>query len=255
MRWLTWDCHPDSTDPEFGRRIQKVTFDLEDESRKRICLFKIVLTGTHDEVKRIYNVEPSEFHKVPGKPFAITRPLKFGILTRVEKVRCQMFQIYPGESRNSRKARFLGITPVSVQPLGSDLKIQRFKPIAKGGSDAWILPRVTEEVEGDEFDSFGKEIECRRFSVPEYGILWASGVAWTNRNVPGGSVWTIPRAGDFRHTGLSVYSRIANSLGTHWGTKQCLYHGLMLSITVERDWNGGVVGKAPGIEELIGRSN
>jgi len=90
--------------------------------------------------------------------------------------------------------------------------------------------------------------------TPNEFLYGQSGLAWTRSKRTGRRFGYYPTGGLFSHTGYLFVPKDSELLWTILGgINSDLYHSLFLSITVERDWVGGVVGKAPWIEELAGQ--
>jgi len=107
-----------------------------------------VLTNTHDGVKRRYTVNLSDFSKVPGNTICYSIPDEVRDLhDTLKKLDAEVADL---DAESVGFARQGVATANDSRFLRNHWEVndsERFKPIATGGSDASILPHVTEEVE------------------------------------------------------------------------------------------------------------
>jgi hypothetical protein len=219
---------------------------LEDgESKEKEKLFlKEVLTGKESEIQRIYNVETSEFTKIPWKP------LSYYTSSELRSLHESELKLDPDASKISGRnvgtvaqGIISGNNPRFVRKHWEVSKNSSFAPLAKGGSDAWIQPRVTHKIL---FDSFGKEIKRAgnsRFQNTQY--YFQEGVTWTNIKETGRRFGHHSERGIFDQKSPTLFPDEHLPLELIAVLNSSLYHGLMLSMTPDREWNPGDVGRLP----------
>ena len=224
-------------------------YDVETEDKEET--FTSVLSGIDSPVKRLFEVDLNSFSKVPGSTICYSIPEEVRELhSRELKLDAEVGDI---------EGNSLGYARQGVATT-NDFRFMRFhwevedyvvfNPIATGGSDAWILPQILETVEWRES---GRRI--RRYSntvrTPNEFLYGREGLVWTRSKETGRRFGYYPSGGLFSQTG---YFFVPDDPEILWQSLAALnsdlYHGLFLSLTVERDWVGGIVGKAPWISEL-----
>ena len=210
--------------------------------------FSEIISGTHDDVKRHYVVDLTEFSDIPGTP------LMYSIPEAVRELHDTEQKIDPERADIDGE----GIAD-AVQGLATgnndrflrmhwEVADDRFKPYAKGGAEAWVLPQLVTAVDwsdnGTELKRApGSVIRNERFYM-QPGLTW-SYIKRTGRRfgyVPG-SVFDVTGSMLFPNEELSPWLLLSVLNST-------IYHGLFLSITPERDWQIEVVGRIPWHEEL-----
>ncbi len=209
-----------------------------------------VLSNIDDGVKRLYTVDLDEFSKVPGNTICYSIP---------DEVR----ELHDSDQKLDAEVADLDAESIGFARQGvataDDSRFLRnhwevgdseiFKPIATGGSDAWILPHITESVD---WGKNGARIKRSSPTIrtPNEFLYGRSGLTWTRSKRTGRRFGYYP-SGMFSHTGYLFVPKDEELMWKLLGSLNSdLYHSLFLSITIERDWVGGVVGKAPWISEL-----
>ena len=124
----------------------------------------------------------------------------------------------------------------------------QFIPYAKGGTDAWIVPvsNIMINWAGD-----GREVKRFTGSVIKNSELYGrEGLTWTYAKRTGRRYGYFPAGGAFDGKG-SMYFPEETSIWQMMGVlNSSLYHNLFLSLTPERDWQVGDVGRIPWRNEL-----
>jgi len=222
--------------------------DVETEEKE--SAFIDTLSGCTESVKRYYEIELDEFTKIPGTRISYSIPKEVRDLHQANsKIDAEqgkiegnsMCEAVPG-LQTSDDDRF-------VRQHWETKNIQEFKPIAKGGTAAWLAPPVTEVCEwgknGTTLKRSGQSIRTR--NEHRYGD---AGLTWTFIKRTGRRFGYYP-GGLFSHTGFMLFPRVETSLWRLMAILNSnLYHNLFLSLTTERDWNAGDVGSIPWIETL-----
>ncbi len=123
-----------------------------------------------------------------------------------------------------------------------------FAPYAKGGTDAWVVPISNIMINWGED---GDEVARYPGSVIKNSELYGqSGLTWTYAKRTGRRFGYFPGGGAFDGKG-SMYFPKDGQLWQMMGVlNSTLYHNLFLSLTPERDWQVGDVGRIPWIQSL-----
>ena len=210
------------------------------------------LSGIDQKINRTFHVKLSEFEKVPSNSICYSTPKEVRDLHDTEiKLDCEQANI-DGKSVGEAKQ---GIATADndrfLRQYWEVNDFNTFSPIARGGADAWILPRVAEVVK---WNQNGTEI--KRFSdtirTPNEHLYGSDGLTWTRIKKTGRRFGYFPPDGYFSDNGyLFVPFDDDTSLWTLMSVLNSdLYHALFLSITTGRHWNAGEVGSIPWYPRL-----
>ncbi len=224
-------------------------YDVNTENKEET--FAAVLSGDESIIKRLFNIRLSSFSQIPGSTICYSIPEEVREFhTRDLKLDTDVSSI-EGDS--------IGYARQGVATT-NDFRFMRFhweihdyeifRPIATGGSDAWILPQILETVEwrkdGRRIRRYGNTVR-----TPNEFLYGKEGLAWTRSKETGRRFGYYTSGGLFSQTGyLFVPKESSNLWQLLAGLNSNLYHALFLSLTVERDWVGGIVGRAPWLTEL-----
>jgi len=235
-----------------GKKTQSGTFlRLHDiDTKQKQSRFRDAISGEQDDVKRIFDVELQEFSEIPRTPICYSIPKVVRDLHSIDaKIDADQAGIeadsvceaIPGlqTSNDDRFVRYHWVTE------GTD----EFQPIAKGGSEAWLVPRIIESCawDGDGNRILRSNKSARIRNQHRYGN---PGLTWTYIKRTGRRFGYYP-GGLFSHTGLMLFPNEGQSLWKMMAImNSSLYHNLFLSITTERHWNPGEVGSLPWVESL-----
>jgi hypothetical protein len=219
-------------------------------TEKESTLSKI-LTNEENRPKRLFEINVTEFEKVPRASLCYSTPEAVRDLHESEikidaerggmqaESACQaLLGILTGD-KNRFYRRFWEIENFSV-----------FKPIASGGSEAWISPQVRSTVEwGEEGKIVKRSPRMTRTANEEaYG---KEGLTWTYVKESGRRFGYYPSGGLFSTKGPLLIPRDDKSLWQMMAVLNSdLYLALFISQTIEREWNTGEVGSLPWLEEL-----
>ena len=230
------------------------------EPNKKEWAYSDILSGESGGVKRFYETDLKDFSKIPGSPLSYYTPSEIrGYHQSDIKLDSSHAELDADSLAYARQGlttanddRFLRNHWEETDPL--------FAPIATGGSNAWTVPSVTEEVAWGER---GEQIRrspgsFRTRNEEHYG---KAGLTWTYIKSTGRRFGYFPKDGIYSNTGFMLVPRESKSL---WKLLAILntdfYHGLILSLTTERNWDAGIVGSVPwitstytidGLEELV----
>ncbi|MFC4552430.1 BREX-5 system adenine-specific DNA-methyltransferase PglX [Halorussus sp. GCM10023401] len=213
--------------------------------------FTRILSEDSDSVKRLFEVDLEEFKKVPGGSICYSTPKQVRDLhesdVRIDAER-------GGVDAESICDALLGILTGDKERFYRKYWENRNydfqKPIASGGSEAWITPQIQSTVGWGEH---GKEVKrssgsIRAANEDSYG---KEGLTWTYIKETGRRFGYYPAGGLFSTKGPLLIPQTDISLWMLMGIiNSDLYLAIFLSQTVEREWNTGEVGAAPWIPSL-----
>jgi len=210
-----------------------------------------VLSDIETDIDRFFEVQLSEFEHIPRTPICYSVPDRIRDLHNNE--------VKLDAERAGTDDRSIGDALQGLATADDDRFVRNhwevndyatFKPIAKGGAEAWVVPQVTETAEwkndGEILRRSSKQIRTR--NEEKYG---KEGLTWTFIKETGRRFGYYPPGGLFSHTGFMFIPKDDRSLWTMMAIiNSDLYHNLFLSITVGRHWNSGEVGCIPWVQEL-----
>ncbi|WP_340099915.1 BREX-5 system adenine-specific DNA-methyltransferase PglX [Salinibaculum salinum] len=202
-----------------------------------------------DDVKRLYERSLSEFTIVPGTPLSYWVPK-------------ELRELYDSDTvLDSENANLPGKESYSVIKQGTATAddgrfLRRFwvtagnaewAPFAKGGSDAWLLPRVKNTILwGDS----GKEVKRYPKSYPRNtDYYFQESLSYTLSKRSGRRFGYLHDSSIFGHMGSVLVPDRATWNALSY-TNSHLFTYLMLMQTSERNWEIGLVSKVPWREEL-----
>ncbi|ELZ39024.1 hypothetical protein C463_17710 [Halorubrum californiense DSM 19288] len=220
------------------------------ETKQKEEKFLDVLSEASDEVQRYFNVQLSEFSEIPGTPISYSIPKEVRDLHGTDlKIDAEQANIEGDSIAIARQGLATANDERFVRQFWEISDYDEFPPIAKGGSEAWLVPPVTEvcqwKADGQLIKRSSKSIRTR--NEEHYG---RRGLTWTFIKRTGRRFGYYP-GGLYSHTGFMLIPRDDRSLWQMMGIlNSSLYHNLFLSITTERHWNAGELGSLPWLEEL-----
>jgi len=206
-------------------------------------------TTAGSDVQRLYTKELSEFNIVPGSPLSYW-------------VAGDLRSLYDSEialdaENGGVDAESYGEVKVGLQ-TGDDGRFTRqfwesvdggWYPFAKGGTDAWLLPRVKRTVW---WDNEGMEIKRYYGSRPQNtGYYFSEALSYTVVKESGRRFGYLHPSSVFGHMGSSLIPEQNIWEGLSYANSH-LFTYLMLAQTTERNWEIGLVSKVPWREELEG---
>jgi hypothetical protein len=126
---------------------QKGTFlrlhDVDTKQKER--KFLDTLSGIDSEVQRYFNVQLSEFAEIPGTPISYSIPKEVRDLHRITtKIDAEQADIEGDSIAIARQGLATANDERFVRQFWEVSDYDEFPPIAKGGSEAWLVPPVTE---------------------------------------------------------------------------------------------------------------
>jgi predicted RNA methylase len=227
-------------------------FRLYDLPRnKKEPTFLDVVSDVKLDKRRRFDVDLSTFAKIPRTPICYSTPAPVrelydtDVLLDAEHAGVDAqskFTAIPG-LQTSNNARFLRTHWETKQGDG-------FRPLTKGGENAWITPQVTDMVEWGERGTMIRR-SSPSFRIRNEDFYGEPGLTWNLIKQTGRRFGFYP-GGLFSVNGLMLFPREDASLWTTMAILNSdLYHILFLSQTIERNWNPGEIGAAPWIGDLV----
>ncbi|MGB9963001.1 BREX-5 system adenine-specific DNA-methyltransferase PglX (plasmid) [Halobacterium sp. MBLA0001] len=226
--------------------------DVETKAKEQTFV-NSVLGRDESTVRRLYQINLDQFSDIPGNPISYSIPSKVRDLHSSDvKIDSEVADI-DGESIAELKTGLQsGNNDRFVRNHWEVHDFDRFSPFAKGGSDAWVIPELPTVVDFADEGSHFNRVSSSRFQNREY--YGKEGLTWTYIKRTGRRFGYFPKGGVFSNTGFMLFpkdeSRSAWELMAVLNSN--LYHTLFLSLTTERHWNVGEVGRIPWRRELEG---
>ncbi|WP_435066699.1 BREX-5 system adenine-specific DNA-methyltransferase PglX [Haloplanus sp. C73] len=236
-----------------GDRVGNFIRLYDAETKQKEAEFLAGVFGTeYGGVKRLFQVSLSEFQAVPKSPMNFAIPSEVRALhASPKKIDADAASIEGESVAKLAQGLATGDNPRFIRKYWETLGIDYFKPISKGGSEAWIRPKISHTVNyranGREMRPMvGSRIQNERY----YG---RRGLTWTYIKETGRRFGALGDGYWFDQTGSMLFPN-GDDLWTMVGVLNSkLYHALFLSLTPGRHWTPGVVGRIPwreGLSEL-----
>jgi len=227
-------------------------YDVETKKKESRFLESTFLDEEQD-ITRHFRVSNREFKKVPGTPVCYSVPDAVRELHDTDlrlDPSAPQFEVEGEAIASVAKGMDTGNNSRFIREHWEVADDSRFVPYAKGGTDAWVLPKVTKTLywgaSGEELRSYESAL------LKNEDLFWREGLTWTYVKETGRRFGYFPESGVFDGTGCMLFSE-KNDI-SNWllmgALNSPLYHILMLSLTPERHWQVGDVGRLPWIESL-----
>jgi hypothetical protein len=194
------------------------------------------------EIKRKYSVQLQEFKKIKGSPLSYWVPDQIRDIFDSE--------IYYDSETANIEAKSLSNAKTGLQTGNNDrfvryvweTKEEKFRGLAKGGADSWILPKIKWNVYWDG----GKEIERIKNGITKNKDFYGDKSVAYNliKTKSGRRFGYLPQEAIFENDApvLVMDEGLLKTIGV---SNSYLYTYLMLSITTGRHWQIGEVSKLP----------
>jgi hypothetical protein len=235
-----------TSDEESGTFIRLE--DATSEEKETIFLHEVIGNESSD-IQRIYNVHLEAFNEVPWTPLSYYTPPEVRALHSSDlKIDTDASKIQGKSLGTVAQGIISGNNTRFVRKHWEVPEDQSYPPLAKGGSDAWIEPRVTNTIL---FNEFGEEIKRTgnsRFQNTQY--YFNEGIAWTNIKETGRRFGYHSEHGIFDQKSPTLFIDRDSVWEFVAVLNSNLYHALMLSMTPDREWNPGDVGRLPWMSKL-----
>jgi hypothetical protein len=222
--------------------------DVDKSEKEQAFLGAAFSNNSVGEIQRKYVRNLEEFRTVPGTPLSYWVPWDLRKLfdsdtvldaTKVDREKETMGSAKVGlqTGNNQRFVRYFWEQP----------KYDDWKPFAKGGADAWILPRIKRTVLWGESGSEIRRINSSRPQNTQY--YFNEALTYTVMKRSGRRFGYLHPSSIFGVTG-SVFIPDRSTWHMLAYTNSHLFHYLMLTQTVERDWKRRIVAKIPWHQSL-----
>jgi len=221
------------------------------KDKKEKTFLQAAFIGSDDEnVPRLYQKNLSEFATVPGTPLSYWVPKKLRLLFDSDVV---LDADNAGVNADSFGAVKQGLVSGDddrfTRSFWETFDSECWSPFAKGGTDAWILPRIKKTVL---WDSDGREIKRYGGSRPQNTqFFFRQGITYNRVKRSGRRFGYLHPSSIFADKGSAVFPRSHEWNFLSYANSR-LFTYLMLTQTSERMWEIGLVSKAPWREELEG---
>ncbi|WP_340099917.1 BREX-5 system adenine-specific DNA-methyltransferase PglX [Salinibaculum salinum] len=222
--------------------------DVDSYEKEQVFREAVFNRGTDSDIKRVFHVPYDEFKRIPRTPLCYSTP---GEIRRLHDTETKLD---PDAARVEGEA--LGTAAKGMDTNDNDRHIRhhwevdgddRFIPYAKGGTDAWVLPRISTSLnwthDGDELRRSGASLK----NEEQFG---KEGLTWTYVKRTGRRFGYFPAGGAFDGTGCMFFTDKISNWGLMAILNSNLYHALFLSLTVERHWQVGDVGRMPWVDSI-----
>jgi SAM-dependent methyltransferase len=220
-----------------------------DAAEKETAFLESVFSNQTDSIQRRYEVPISEFSRVPLSPLSYWTPNPVRRLHESElKMDADAAKVDGQSIATAAQGLATGDNDRFLQKLWESNGCPEFIPYAKGGSDAWIMPEVKLTLQwGDD----GQKIKRTNASVLRNTEYYGEeGLTWTQSKETGRRFGYFPSGGAFDVKGSMLFPDEIDPWSMMGVLNSSLYHSLFLSLTPERDWQVGDVGRIPWIEDL-----
>ncbi|MDS0296426.1 BREX-5 system adenine-specific DNA-methyltransferase PglX [Halogeometricum luteum] len=222
--------------------------DVDSYQKERVFRETVFEQSSENDVKRVFHVPYDEFKHIPRTPLCYSTPEAIRRLHDTET------KLDPDAARVEGTS--LGTAAKGMDTNDNDRFIRyhwevdgddRYIPYAKGGTDAWVLPRISTSLnwafDGDELRRAGAALK----NEEQFG---KAGLTWTYVKRTGRRFGYFPPGGSFDGTGCMFFTDAVSDWVLMAILNSNLYHALFLSLTVERHWQVGDVGRMPWVEDL-----
>ena len=230
-----------NTEKDTGTFIRLGDVDTKEKEGQFI---ESVLSDNEDQITRVYEIELSEFKQIPWQPLSYWTPSEIrGIHSNDEKLDATVADIEGKSIATAAKGMDTGDNDRFLQTHWESETDTEFIPYAKGGSDAWVMPEVHLTL-----NWHGNGSELSRYpnsnlkNSQHYG---REGLTWTYAKETGRRFGYFPPGGAFDGKGSMLFPDNKNPWILLSVLNSSLYHNLFLSLTPERDWQVGDVGRIP----------
>ncbi|WP_336358914.1 BREX-5 system adenine-specific DNA-methyltransferase PglX [Haloarcula sp. CGMCC 1.6347] len=221
--------------------------DVETEAKERV--FTEILLGESD-ITRLFEVDMEEFRAIPRSPICYSVPEEVRELhERDLKVDAEQAQVEGDSACHAIPGLLTGDDDQFARYHWEVNSFEEFSPISEGGSLSWVIPHITETVF---WGADGKILKRANHSVrtPNENLYGSEGLTWTYIKDTGRRFGYYP-GGLFSHNGFLLVPQEKKSLWMMLAViNSNLYHNLILSQTIERNWNAGEIGSIPWLSEL-----
>lgn len=223
--------------------------DVEKEEKESSFLYSAFVSAEEGGIQRVFRREISQFNLVPGTPLTYWIPRTLRELYDSEIVLDAENAGLEKDDISSIKVGLQTGDDSRFTQMFWENQLSEWKPLAKGGEDSWLLPRVRKTVLwGDD------GIEVRRYSgsYPRNSqYYFQEGVTFNRVKENGKRFGHFHFGSVFGDKGPVIFPE-DNKWRILSYSNSRLFTYLMLAQTTERMWEVGQVSKIPWREELEG---
>ncbi len=221
--------------------------DVEKGHKERSFLQASFITTQHNEIQRLYHQDLSDFGLIPGTPLTYWVPLNLRQLYDSDTV---IDSKNAGVDKNT-----IGSIKIGLQTGNNKRYIRSFwecsgdnwSPLAKGGTDTWLLPRITQMVL---WGDHGREMaRYSNSSLSNRDHYFHEGITYNRVKRSGRRFGYLHPDSIFGNKGPAILADINKWLLLGY-TNSRLFTYLMLAQTTERMWESSQVAKLPWPSEL-----
>ena len=221
--------------------------DLDAEKKEQHYL-SVVSDESESDVRRFFEIPLSTFENIPRTPICYSIPKEVLRLHETDlKLDADSARVDGRSVGNAANGMNTGNNSRFLTNHWAATN-DHYIPYAKGGTDAWIVP-----ISNIMINWAGDGTEVRRFTgsvIKNSELYGRKGLTWTYAKRTGRRYGYFPAGGAFDGKG-SMYFPERTSLWQMMGVlNSSLYHNLFLSLTPERDWQVGDVGRIPWHRDL-----
>ena len=208
--------------------------------------------ATDEMIQRCFTRDTSEFSLIPGASVSYWVPKKLRELYTVET-------LLDADNADMPDKDSVGVVKQGLATGNDDRFFQRFweskqtsdqfPPISKGGSDAWLLPRISRTVL---WEDDGQEVKRYSGSRPQNTQFYFSeGVTFNSRKRSGRNFGYMDSKSVFSHVGTAIFpdDMTAWPLIAYLNSRLMTY--LKLAQTFERKWEVSTVARLPVIDVVF----
>ncbi|AWB28454.1 BREX-5 system adenine-specific DNA-methyltransferase PglX [Halococcoides cellulosivorans] len=223
--------------------------DIDGSEKENVYLNEILSDTSGQDIQRFFEIDISEFAKVPGSPISYYTPEEIRALHDTEtKIDAERAGIDGENIADAVQGLSSGNNDRFLRNHWETIGVEGYRPISRGGSDAWIQPHTTQTA----YWNSGKEIKRTSGSLVRNEQYYGrEGLTWTYIKETGRRFGYFPEDGLFDYAGSMLFPRGDRSLWSMLAVLNSnLYHALIISITIERHWNVGELGRLPWKDAL-----
>ena len=227
-------------------------YDVDKAKKENVFSESLNKDGKKD-VRRIFQVPLQDFSNIPWTPISYTLPQSARDLHEsTQKIDPTASKIEGNGVANIAQGLGTGDNDRFVRQFWEVPNEKCFKPYAKGGAEAWVMPNVDKMVN---YRDNGREMRPLAGSrVQNSRYYGQEGLTWTYIKATGRRFGYLPAGSIFDQRGPMCFPKSISPWLLMSVLNSTLYHGLFLSLTPEREWTIGDLGRIPWQNELTGVS-
>ncbi len=222
--------------------------DVETGRKERSFLHAAFVDGIEDGIQRKYVRNVSEFHVIPGETLSYWVPSELRQHYASETVLdAEKVDPEKGTVGSAKVGLQTGNNRRFVRHFWEHENYEQWPPFAKGGADAWVLPRIKLSVL---WGKSGAEVKRYQNSYPRNAESYFSeALTYTVMKTSGRRFGYLHNSSVFGTMGsVFIPNRAIWSVLSY--TNSHFFTYLMIAQTVERDWKRRIIAKIPWNDKL-----